>query len=190
MGWIYGSTAEDALTGLNIHTRGWRSEVCSPIPMAFMGCSPQDNIVSMTQQKRWASGLFDIFLSKHSPILGTLYGKLQFRECLGYLWILTWALRSVPEICYAALPAYCIITNSTFLPKVRTKHLHHSLIVLDYTIAYHMSHFSVILFHTNNDAIVIKLNCNSLIIIYTNVYHMSPMLITPSGFEYKQKFIF
>ena len=120
MGWIYGSTAEDMLTGLKIHTRGWRSEACGPDPIAFMGCSPQDSVVHMAQLKRWASGLLDIFLSKHCPIIGTLFGQLQFRQCLAYLWVTNWALRSVPEICYAALPAYCIITNSTFLPKVST----------------------------------------------------------------------
>ncbi|KAK7375200.1 hypothetical protein VNO78_35893 [Psophocarpus tetragonolobus] len=117
VGWLYGSTSEDVLTGLVMHTKGWRSEVCSPDPMAFMGCSPQDNLGQMAQHKRWSSGLFDIFLSKHCPIFGTLFGKLQFRECLAYVWITNWALRSVPEICYALLPAYCIITNSRFLPN-------------------------------------------------------------------------
>ncbi|KAK7272274.1 hypothetical protein RJT34_28770 [Clitoria ternatea] len=117
VGWIYGSTSEDVLTGLIMHTKGWRSEVCSPDPMAFMGCSPQDNLGQMAQHKRWSSGLLDIFLSKHCPIFGTLFGKLQVRECLAYIWITNWALRSVPEICYAVLPAYCIITNSSFLPN-------------------------------------------------------------------------
>jgi len=118
VGWMYGSTSEDALTGLKIHTKGWRSEVCSPDLIAFMGCSPQDIITVMVQQRRWASGLLDILLSNHCPIFGTLFGKLQFRQCLGYLWVTTWGLRCVPEICYTLLPAYCIINNSTFLPKV------------------------------------------------------------------------
>ncbi|CAL5200562.1 unnamed protein product [Lathyrus oleraceus] len=117
VGWLYGSTSEDVLTGLNIHIKGWRSELCSPDPIAFKGCSPQDNIINMIQQKRWASGMFDILVSNNNPILGFFYGKLQFRQALGYFWILSWALRSVPEICYASLPAYCILTNSTFLPQ-------------------------------------------------------------------------
>ncbi|XP_058779634.1 cellulose synthase-like protein H1 [Vicia villosa] len=117
VGWLYGSTSEDVLTGLKFHAKGWRSELCSPDPIAFMGCSPQDNLGQMAQHKRWSSGLFDIFLSKHCPIFGTLFGKLQFRECLAYIWITNWALRSLPEICYALLPAYCIITNSSFLPN-------------------------------------------------------------------------
>ncbi|XP_027339834.1 cellulose synthase-like protein H1 isoform X2 [Abrus precatorius] len=130
VGWAYGSTSEDLLTGLKIHKKGWRSEVCSPDPIAFMGCSPQDILGVIGQQKRWASGLVDILLSKHCPIFCTLFGKLQFRECLGYLWVSSWALRSVPEICYAALPAYCIFTNSSFLPKERNLWIPASLFMI------------------------------------------------------------
>ncbi|KAF5950079.1 hypothetical protein HYC85_012072 [Camellia sinensis] len=39
VGWIYGSTTEDVLTGLTIHGRGWRSAYCSPDPPAFLGCA-------------------------------------------------------------------------------------------------------------------------------------------------------
>ncbi|MED6182627.1 hypothetical protein PIB30_030366 [Stylosanthes scabra] len=117
VGWIYGSTSEDVLTGLKFHTKGWRSEFCTTDPIAFRGCSPQDSVGQMSQHKRWSSGLLEIFLSKHCPIFGTIFGNLELRECLAYIWITTWALRSVPEICYALLPAYSIIINSTFLPN-------------------------------------------------------------------------
>ena len=60
----------------------------------------------------------EILLSKDCPIQATLFAKLHWRQCLAYLWIFTWGLRSMPELCYAFLPAYCIITNSHFLPKV------------------------------------------------------------------------
>lgn len=119
MGCLYGATAEDNLTGLVIHSKGWRSGYCLPIPHAFLGCASPSGPAGMRQQKRWATGLLEILFSKRNPILATLIGKLQFRQCLAYLWILTWGLRSIPELCYIALPAYCIITNSTFLPKVR-----------------------------------------------------------------------
>ncbi|KAI4322518.1 hypothetical protein L6164_022204 [Bauhinia variegata] len=117
VGWKYGSTAEDTLTGLKIHTKGWKSEMITPEPIAFTGSAPMDVPSSMSQQKRWTTGLLEIFFSKSSPIFATLFGKLQFRQCLAYVWIMNWGLRSVPEICYAVLPAYCIITNSNFLPK-------------------------------------------------------------------------
>ncbi|KAF8016705.1 hypothetical protein BT93_H2048 [Corymbia citriodora subsp. variegata] len=117
VGWMYGSTTEDILTGLAIHTKGWRSLYCSPNPPAFLGCAPSGGPASMTQQKRWATGLLEVLISKKSPIYGTLFMHLYYRQCLAYLWILTWALRSIPEFLYALLPAYCIITNSHFLPK-------------------------------------------------------------------------
>ncbi|KAM5580595.1 cellulose synthase-like protein H1 [Rosa sericea] len=117
VGWMYGSTVEDVLTGLSIHNKGWRSIVYAPDPPAFLGFAPTCGPSSMTQQKRWATGLFEILLSKNCPICGTLFANLQFRQCLGYFCILPWGLRSVLELHYAALPAYSIITNSNFLPK-------------------------------------------------------------------------
>ncbi|KAL3714730.1 hypothetical protein ACJRO7_006606 [Eucalyptus globulus] len=117
VGWMYGSTTEDVLTGLAIHSKGWRSLYCSPDPPAFLGCAPSGGPASMTQQKRWATGLLEVLMSKRSPIYGTLFMHLHFRQCLAYLWIVIWALRSIPEFLYALLPAYCIMTNSHFLPK-------------------------------------------------------------------------
>ncbi|XP_030544378.1 cellulose synthase-like protein H1 isoform X3 [Rhodamnia argentea] len=117
IGWMYGSATEDILTGLTIQSKGWRSLYCSPNPPAFLGCAPSGGPASMTQQKRWATGLLEVLASNKSPIYGTLFGQLHFRQCLGYLWLLTWALRSIPEFLYALLPAYCIMTNSHFLPK-------------------------------------------------------------------------
>ncbi|KAL9457494.1 hypothetical protein AB3S75_006525 [Citrus x aurantiifolia] len=119
VGWLYGSATEDILTSLMIHAKGWKTSYCSPDPHAFLGCGPSDLPAAMRQQKRWAMGLLEILFSEHSPILATLTGKLQFRQCLAYLWLLIWGLRSIPELCYVALPAYCIITNTSFLPKVQ-----------------------------------------------------------------------
>jgi len=127
LGWRYGSTTEDVLTGLTIHRRGWRSVYCTPDPPAFLGSAPSGGPAAMTQQKRWATGLLEILLSKNCPIFATLIEKLQFRQCLAYLWLFSWGLRAIPELCYAALPVYCIITNSHFLPKVRTSHNHPNL---------------------------------------------------------------
>ncbi|KAI8012702.1 Cellulose synthase-like protein B3 [Camellia lanceoleosa] len=119
VGWIYGSTTEDVLTGLTIHGRGWRSAFCSPDPPAFLGCAPPGGPGSMTQQKRWSTGLLEIWFSTKNPLVPTLQGKLQIRQCMAYMWLILWGLRSIPELCYAILPAYCIITNSHFMPKVR-----------------------------------------------------------------------
>ncbi|KAL3363849.1 hypothetical protein AABB24_012873 [Solanum stoloniferum] len=117
LGWLYGTVTEDVLTGLFIQSRGWKSAYCLPDPPAFLGCAPAAGPASMIQQKRWATGLFEILFNSKSPIIGTLFGKLQLRQCMAYLQIQLWALRSIFEVCYAILPAYCLITNSHFLPQ-------------------------------------------------------------------------
>ncbi|XP_071726047.1 cellulose synthase-like protein H1 [Rutidosis leptorrhynchoides] len=118
VGWHYGSAAEDFLTSLDIHGRGWKTVVTSPEPLAFLGSAPTTYPATLKQQKRWAAGLFEVLFTNKNPLLLTIKGKLWFRQALGYLWISIWAARSVPEICYATLPAYCIFTGSNFLPKV------------------------------------------------------------------------
>ncbi|XVF81629.1 hypothetical protein PTKIN_Ptkin15bG0170500 [Pterospermum kingtungense] len=117
-GWIYGSTVEDTLTGLTIHAKGWNSTLLTPEPPAFTGISPSWGPGAMGHQKRGATGLLEILVCKNNPITATLTSKLQFRTCLAYLWFLVWGLHSIPELCYAVLPAYCILTDSPFLPKV------------------------------------------------------------------------
>lgn len=135
VGWQYGSATEDILTGLKIHARGWRSVLCTPDPRAFLGCVPRVGPISMTQQKRWATGLLEILISERNPIIATLTARLEFRQCLAYFCILIWALRSIPEICYAVLPAYCIITNSSFLPKAHEPAMYiHVALFLSYVI--------------------------------------------------------
>ena len=119
---------KDVLTGLTIHTRGWKSIYYKSDPPAFLGCAPSGGPSIMTQQKRWATGLLEILFSKNCPIFATIFGKLQLRQCLVYLWIFLRSLRSISKLCYAALPAYCIITNTFFLPKVRRNHNHLILI--------------------------------------------------------------
>ncbi|KAM0072862.1 putative cellulose synthase (UDP-forming) [Helianthus debilis subsp. tardiflorus] len=119
VGWLYGSTSEDVLTGINIHGKGWKSVICSPEPLPFLGCAPSTFPSSLIQQKRWANGLTEILLlSDKNPLLLTMKGNLWFRQALAYYWVCLWGVRSIPEICYAFLPTYCIITGTRFLPKL------------------------------------------------------------------------
>ncbi|XP_050883467.1 cellulose synthase-like protein B4 isoform X2 [Lathyrus oleraceus] len=117
MGWLYGSISEDVPTGLNMQRKGWRSECCMPDQTAFTGCAPGGLLTTMIQQKRWASGLTVVFFGKHSPVMGVLFGKIQIRAGLSYCWLTNWGLRSVFEVCYAALVAYCVITNTGIFPN-------------------------------------------------------------------------
>nr|XP_017256655.1 PREDICTED: cellulose synthase-like protein H1 [Daucus carota subsp. sativus] len=117
VGWRYGSQAEDVLTGLEIHRKGWRSMHCTTDPASFLGCAPSTGPDTMIQTKRWATGLLEVLFSSKSPITATINGNLQFRQCLAYMWVLSWGLWSIPELVYSLLPAYCIISGSHFLPE-------------------------------------------------------------------------
>lgn len=90
----------------------------TPEPPAFLGCAPTGGPASLTQFKRWVTGLVEILLSRRNPILAVMEEKLMLRQCLAYLLIHVWPLRSVFELCYALIPAYCLLADSAFLPKV------------------------------------------------------------------------
>ncbi|KAK7335582.1 hypothetical protein VNO80_27506 [Phaseolus coccineus] len=117
IGWVYGSITEDVPTGLNIHRKGWRSECCTPDPIAFTGCAPRGLLSTMIQQKRWGSGLTVVFFGKHSPLTGMLFGKIQFRTGLSYFWLTNWGLRAAFLVCYVAVIAYCMIANTSIFPQ-------------------------------------------------------------------------
>lgn len=118
VGWGYESVTEDVLTGIRIHAMGYNSVYLMPNPPGFLGTVPASVPASLAQKKRWTSGLLQVMFSKNSPIVASFKAKLKFRQCLSYTWILLWGVRSIPEICYGALSACCIITNSRFLPQV------------------------------------------------------------------------
>ncbi|XP_010244467.1 PREDICTED: cellulose synthase-like protein H1 isoform X2 [Nelumbo nucifera] len=118
VGWVYGSTTEDVLTGLKIHSKGWNSVYMTPDPPAFLGSAPSGGPACMTQQKRWATGLFEVLFNNYSPILPFRTTRLMFRQRLAYLYLNVWSIRSVPELCYALLPSYAIFANKQFLPTV------------------------------------------------------------------------
>ncbi|KAK9284121.1 hypothetical protein L1049_023288 [Liquidambar formosana] len=56
VGWIYGSTTEDILTGMKIHARGWGSVFCTPDPPAFQGCAPSSGLTTMNPNEEMVHG--------------------------------------------------------------------------------------------------------------------------------------
>ncbi|KAG7638238.1 putative cellulose synthase (UDP-forming) [Arabidopsis thaliana] len=117
IGWLYESTAEDANTSIGIHSRGWTSSYISPKPPAFLGAMPPGGPEAMLQQRRWATGLLEVLFNKQSPLIGMFCRKIRFRQSLAYLYIFTWGLRSIPELIYCLLPAYCLLHNVALFPK-------------------------------------------------------------------------
>jgi cellulose synthase/poly-beta-1,6-N-acetylglucosamine synthase-like glycosyltransferase len=118
VGWVYGSVTEDILTGQRIHSAGWRTALLDTEPPAFLGSAPTGGPASLTQYKRWTIGLCEILLSKNNPILLSIFKRLEFRQCLGYLVFYIWSVRAPFELCYALLGPYCLLANQSFLPKV------------------------------------------------------------------------
>ncbi|XP_020592925.1 cellulose synthase-like protein H1 [Phalaenopsis equestris] len=85
IGWMYGSMTEDILTGIRIHSLGWKSANCNPNPAGFLGLSPSGGPESLTQFKRWSTGLLEILFDRNGPLTATFTKQLQFRQCLAYL---------------------------------------------------------------------------------------------------------
>ncbi|CAH8264499.1 unnamed protein product [Arabidopsis lyrata] len=116
IGWLYDSVAEDLNTSIGIHSRGWTSSYISPDTPAFLGSMPQGVPEALLQQRRWATGWIEILFNKQSPLRGMFCKKIRFRQRLAYLCIIT-SLRSIPELIYCLLPAYCLLHNSALFPK-------------------------------------------------------------------------
>uniref|UniRef100_A0A0D3C3P4 Uncharacterized protein n=1 Tax=Brassica oleracea var. oleracea TaxID=109376 RepID=A0A0D3C3P4_BRAOL len=72
---------------------------------------------AMVQQRRWGTGMLEVLFNKHSPLIGIFSQKLRFRQRLAYIHIFTWGLRSIPELAYCLLPAFCLLHNSALFPK-------------------------------------------------------------------------
>jgi len=117
LGWMYDSVAEDINTSVGIHLRGWTSSFISPDPPAFIGSTPTLGLEAIVQQRRWATGAIEVLFNKQSPLMGMFHGKIKFRQRLAYFWALM-CLRSMPELIYCLLPAYCLLHDSALFPKV------------------------------------------------------------------------
>ncbi|CAA0374160.1 unnamed protein product [Arabidopsis thaliana] len=116
IGWLYDSMSEDMNTSIGIHSRGWTSSYIAPDPPAFLGSMPPGGLEAMIQQRRWATGSIEVLFNKQSPLLGLFCRKLRFRQRVAYLCV-SICVRSIPELIYCLLPAYCLLHNSALFPK-------------------------------------------------------------------------
>ncbi|XP_057847573.2 cellulose synthase-like protein H1 isoform X2 [Cryptomeria japonica] len=118
VGWMYGATAEDVLTGLKVQSLGWHSIYYTPEQSAFIGCAPGNGLDTLIQQKRWGTGLLEVFVSKSCPFLG-MNKPMSLRQRMLYAYFTLWATWSVPTLCYAILPAFSLLSGKSFLPKIQ-----------------------------------------------------------------------
>ncbi|KAH9290246.1 hypothetical protein KI387_034363, partial [Taxus chinensis] len=116
VGMLYDCAVEDVLTGFSIQCRGWKSVFYSPKRDAFVGCAPVNLNDALTQHKRWATGHFEIFVSKFSPATHGLR-HTRIAQCMGYSFYGLWAPSSLPIICYGLLPALCMLNGQSIFPQ-------------------------------------------------------------------------
>lgn len=118
MGVKYGCPVEDVITGLEIKCRGWRSVHLNPEQKGFLGLAPTTLMETLVQNKRWAEGDFQIFLSKYCPLEYGRNGKIPLKLQISYCCYLLWALNCWPTIYYVSVPSYCLLTGISLFPKV------------------------------------------------------------------------
>lgn len=70
IGLYAGHITEDLLTGMRLHSRGWRSEYV-PLPLAI-GEGPDTWRAYLSQQQRWAYGCYDVLLRHTRELTGTM----------------------------------------------------------------------------------------------------------------------
>ena len=117
VGMIYGSAAEDVLTGFVIQSRGWKSAYCTPSRKAFLGGAPVNLNDTLVQNKRWSAGLVEVFLSKFCPyVYGIQLTRTAQRMCYGVFGL--WAPSSLYILCYGLFPALFMLKSVSLFPKV------------------------------------------------------------------------
>eukprot|EP00897_Mesotaenium_endlicherianum_P009248 jgi/Mesen1/8351/ME000463S07803 len=129
IGWMYGSVTEDILTGMKIHTRGWRSAYCDPTLAAFKvrraparppepGSAPLNMTDRLHQVERWATGAVEIFFSARNPMWSFWGTKLQLRQRIAYGNNAFYPFTSIAIFTYCLLPPLALLTDYFFVPTL------------------------------------------------------------------------
>ncbi|KAM3276004.1 hypothetical protein ACQJBY_044401 [Aegilops geniculata] len=117
IGLKYGYPAEDIITGLEIHCRGWKSVHSNPPRPAFLGVAPTTLAQTLLQHKRWSEGSFSIFLSKYCPFMFG-HGKIKLRHQMGYSIYGLWAPNSIPTLYYVIIPSLALLKGISLFPEI------------------------------------------------------------------------
>ncbi|KAL3639773.1 Cellulose synthase-like protein D1 [Castilleja foliolosa] len=127
IGWIYGSTREDVLTGYRMHNRGWRSIYCITKRDAFRGSAPINLTERLHQVLRWAIGSVEIFFSRNNPIMASR--RLKFLQRLAYLNIAIYPFASIFLVIYCILPALSLFTGEFIVRSLDATFLFYVLLL-------------------------------------------------------------
>eukprot|EP01018_Ginkgo_biloba_P035713 Gb_30276 [translate_table: standard] len=117
IGWRYGSSTEDVLTGYTIHCLGWKSIYFWPIRPAFRGVAPVTPADRLAQRKRVAAGMVKILLSSISPLFYGYRGLMLLQRAAYLYTSIFYAGISVFIVLYATLHAVCLVSARSLTPK-------------------------------------------------------------------------
>ncbi|GLJ07097.1 hypothetical protein SUGI_0058140 [Cryptomeria japonica] len=120
VGWSYGSSTEDVLTGYGIHCLGWRSIYLWLTPPAFKGMAPSTAPDRLAQRKRIAAGLVSMLLMQSSSFFYNPKTRLMFLERIAYIYnCMFYAGISVFAMLYMVLHVACLFSSKSLTPKAR-----------------------------------------------------------------------
>jgi len=108
---------EDVITGLRIHSQGWKSVYYNPSISAFSGIAPTNLLRTLVQMKRWGEGQVQLLLSEFRP---KCYGdkKMNLGLVLGYGHYNFFAITSLSVLYYSIIPSLYLLQGVSFFPKV------------------------------------------------------------------------
>ncbi|WOK99997.1 hypothetical protein Cni_G08709 [Canna indica] len=129
VGWVYGSTTEDVVTGYRMHNKGWRSVYSAPTGGrdAFRSTAPINLTDRLQQIRRRATGAVEFFFSKNNAMLVTPGMKALQR--LAYLNLSVYPFTSVFLTAYCFLPALCLFSGQFIVQTLSVTFLAYILIL-------------------------------------------------------------
>ncbi|XP_021740736.1 cellulose synthase-like protein E6 isoform X2 [Chenopodium quinoa] len=116
MGLRYGCAVEDILTGLSIHSRGWKSVFLNPKRKAFIGMAPTTLIDTLVQHNRWSEGWLQIMLYNCPLIYG--HPRMNLGHRLGYCHFCLWACNCWSTLYYCVIPSLYMLKEISLFPKI------------------------------------------------------------------------
>ncbi|KAF8388200.1 hypothetical protein HHK36_026866 [Tetracentron sinense] len=117
IGFSYNCLLESTFSGYHLHCKGWKSAYCYPSRPSFLGCATIDMKDALVQLVKWSSGLFQVGLSRFSPLTyGMSRMSILQSMCYGYFTLVP--LFSIACLLYATVPQLCLLNSIPLYPKV------------------------------------------------------------------------
>ncbi|KAI3857172.1 hypothetical protein MKW98_010586 [Papaver atlanticum] len=117
IGFSYKCLLESTFTGYLLHCKGWTSTYCFPSKPSFLGCTTMNMKDAMVQTMKWCSGLFQVGVSKFSPLT---YGmsRMSPLQSMCYAYFTLHPLYAGSFLIYGIIPQLYLVKGIPLFPKV------------------------------------------------------------------------